>query len=131
MGNTAMWMSCNPTIPILFGIQVKIFPLNQILNHIHPARYAVTFENNVDSKLRRHWVAGATIRIIDRQTDEVIAKKTIYVFEKGLDGTGGARMPWKFAILCNKERLTSSEPLSDFVLSVLKPETFAKSPKIP
>ncbi|HEZ8017284.1 TPA: hypothetical protein WHF49_000417 [Neisseria meningitidis] len=66
-------------------------------------------------------MAGATIRIIDRQTDEVIAKKTIYVFEKGLDGTSGARMPWKFAILCNKERLTSSEPLSDFVLSVLKP----------
>lgn len=82
----------------------KDFPINQTLNHIHPARYAVTFENNVDSKLRRHWVAGATIRIIDRQTDEVIAKKTIYVFEKGLDGTGGARMPWKFAILCNKER---------------------------
>lgn len=53
----------------------KDFPINQTLNHIHPARYAVTFENNVDSKLRRHWVAGATIRIIDRQTDEVIAKK--------------------------------------------------------
>lgn len=32
----------------------KDFTLNQILNHIHPARYAVTFENNVDSKLRRH-----------------------------------------------------------------------------
>ena len=66
-------------------------------------------------------MAGATIRIIDHQTNEVIAEKTIYAFEKGLGGTGGARMPWKFAILCNKERLTSSEPLSDFVLSVLKP----------
>ena len=96
-------------------------PLKQSLNPRHPARYAVTFENNVDPKLRRHWVAGATIRIIDHQTNEVIAEKTIYAFEKGLGGTGGARMPWKFAILCNKERLTSSEPLSDFVLSVLKP----------
>ena len=99
----------------------KNFPLKQSLNPRHPARYAVTFENNVDPKLRRHWVAGATVRVIDRQTDEVIAEKTIYAFEKGLGGTGGARMPWKFAILCNKERLTSSEPLSDFVLSVLKP----------
>ena len=96
-------------------------PLKQSLNPRHPARYAVTFENNVDPKLRRHWVAGATIRVIDRQTDEVIAEKTTYAFEKGLGGTGGARMPWAFAILCNKERLTSSEPLSDFVLSVLKP----------
>ena len=96
-------------------------PLKQSLNPRHPARYAVTFENNVDPKLRRHWVAGATIRVIDRKTNEIIAEKTIYAFEKGLGGTGGARMPWLFAILCNKERLTSSEPLSDFVLSVLKP----------
>ena len=96
-------------------------PLKQSLNPRHPARYAVTFENNVDPKLRRHWVAGATIRVIDRKTNEIIAEKTIYAFEKGLGGTGGARMPWLFAILCNKERLTSSEPLSDFVLSILKP----------
>ena len=66
-------------------------------------------------------MAGATIRVIDRQTDEVIAEKTTYAFEKGLGGTGGARMPWLFAILCNKKEITSSEPLSDFVLSVLKP----------
>ena len=96
-------------------------PLKQSLNPRQPARYAVTFENNVDPKLRRHWVAGATIRVIDRQTDEVIAEKTTYAFEKGLGGTGGARMPWLFAILCNKERLTSSEQLSYFVLRVLKP----------
>ena len=96
-------------------------PFTQFRNPRHPARYAVTFEHDINPELRRHWVAGATIRIIDRQTDEVIAEKITYAFEKGLGGTGGARMPWLFAILCNKERLTSSEPLSDFVLSVLKP----------
>ena len=98
----------------------KDFPLNQALNPRHPARYAVTFENNVDPKLRRHWVAGATIRIIDRQTDEVIAEKTTYAFEKGLGGTGGARMPWAFAISCENKEIFPSK-LPTFVTSVLKP----------
>ena len=96
-------------------------PFTQLRNPKHPARYAVTFEHDINPELRRHWVAGATIRVIDRKTNEVIAEKTTYAFEKGLGGTGGARMPWLFAILCNEERLTSSEPLSDFVLSILKP----------
>ena len=98
----------------------KDFPLNQALNPRHPARYAVTFENNVDPKLRRHWVAGATIRIIDRQTDEVIAEKITYAFEKGLGGTGGARMPWAFAVSCENKKIFSSK-LPTFVTSVLKP----------
>ena len=95
-------------------------PLKQSLNPRHPARYAVTFENNVDPKLRRHWVAGATIRIIDRQTDEIIAEKTTYAFEKGLGGTGGARMPWAFAISCENKEIFPSK-LPTFVTSVLKP----------
>ena len=98
----------------------KDFPLNQALNPRHPARYAVTFENNVDPKLRRHWVAGATVRVIDRQTNEIIAEKTIYAFEKGLGGTGGARTPWRFAISCENKEIFPSK-LPTFVTSVLKP----------
>ena len=95
-------------------------PLKQSLNPKHPARYAVTFENNIDPKLRRHWVAGATIRIIDRQTDEIIAEKITYAFEKGLGSTGGARMPWAFAISCENKEIFPSK-LPTFVTSVLKP----------
>ena len=95
-------------------------PLKQSLNPRQPARYAVTFENNVDPKLRRHWVAGATIQIIDRQTDEVIAEKITYAFEKGLGGTGGARMPWAFAVSCENKEIFPSK-LPTFVTSVLKP----------
>ena len=58
-------------------------PFTQLRNPKHPARYAVTFEHDINPELRRHWVAGATIRVIDRQTDEVIAEKTTYAFEKG------------------------------------------------
>ena len=95
-------------------------PFTQFHNPRKPARYAVTFENNVDPKLRRHWVAGATIRVIDRQTDEIIAEKITYAFEKGLGGTGGARMPWAFAVSCENKEIFPSK-LSNFVFDVLKP----------
>lgn len=97
-------------------------PLKQSLNPRQPARYAVTFENNVDPKLRRHWVAGATIRVIDRQTDEVIAEKTIYAFEKGLGGTGGARMPWAFAVRCANQEFSDRYPITSFLTKVVKPK---------
>ena len=44
-----------------------------VINPDNPARYAVTYENNIEPELRKHWVAGTTIKIIDRQTDELLA----------------------------------------------------------
>ena len=96
-------------------------PFPQFRNPRHPARYAVTFENNVDPKLRRHWVAGATIRVIDRKTNEIIAEKTIYAFEKGLGGTGGARMPWAFAVRCANQEFSDRYPIISFLTKVVKP----------
>ena len=49
-------------------------------NPKNPARYAVTYENNVEPELRKHWVAGTTIKIIDRQTNELLAERTIFTF---------------------------------------------------
>ena len=65
-----------------------------IINPDNPARYAVTYENNVDPELRKYWVAGVTIKIIDRQTDELLAEKTIFTFESGLGSTATGRQPW-------------------------------------
>ena len=67
-------------------------------------------------------MAGATIRIIDRQTDEVIAEKTIYAFEKGLGGTGGARMPWAFAVRCANQEFSEEYPITSFLTKVVKPK---------
>ncbi|UBQ55263.1 hypothetical protein [Alysiella filiformis] len=95
-------------------------PLIQTLNPQNPSRYAVNFEHNIDPKLRKHWVAGVTIQIIDRKNNEIIAEKIIYAFEKGLGSKGGGRMPWAFAITCeNKD--TSDNILPRFVNQVLKP----------
>ncbi|MBR3425288.1 MAG: hypothetical protein IKG79_04500 [Neisseriaceae bacterium] len=48
------------------------------LNPIEPAQYAITIENNTDSELRKHWIAGTTFKIIDLQTNELLAEKIIF-----------------------------------------------------
>ena len=94
----------------------------------NPARYAVTYEVNVDPALRKHWVAGASIQIIDRERKEVIAEKTWFAFEKGLGGTGGARTPWLFAVACYspdspRVRLGIENNMSEyFVPKILTPK---------
>lgn len=95
-------------------------PLTKNLNPKNPARYAVTFEYNLDPELRKHWVAGATIHIIDRQTKQIIAEKVTYAFETGLGSTAGARMPWAFAITCENKDV-SKGMVARFVTQVLKP----------
>ena len=47
----------------------------------HPrARYAVTYENDISWENRKHWIAGTTIKVIDTQTNELMAEKTMYAF---------------------------------------------------
>ena len=93
-----------------------------IKNPNDPARYAVTYENNVDPELRKHWVAGITIKIIDRQTDELLAEKTIFSFEPGLGSKVTGRDPWVNAVHCPelKQRWEDHNPTRTFVFQVLK-----------
>ena len=93
-----------------------------IKNPNDPARYAVTYENNVDPELRKHWVAGITIKIIDRQTDELLAEKTIFSFEPGLGSKATGRDPWVNAVHCPelKQRWEDHNPTRTFVFQVLK-----------
>ena len=55
------------------------------LNPIEPAQYAITFENNTDPALRKHWIAGTTFKIMDLQTNELLAEKTIFINASGIE----------------------------------------------
>ena len=59
-------------------------PFNQEINPPHPARYAVTYENDVSWENRKHWIAGTTIKVIDTKTNELMAEKTMYAFAPAL-----------------------------------------------
>ena len=78
-------------------------PFDEEINPAQPARYAITYENNVNPALRQHWVAGTTIQVLDRQNNELLAEKIIFAFEPGLGSTVTARQPWVKREVCPDE----------------------------
>ena len=104
-------------------------PFNQETNPAHPARYAVTYENDVSWENRKHWIAGTTIKIIDTKTNTLMAEKTMYVFVPGLGYSKFEQNPnpWGRGDRCPKEDSYQLQAVS-FARKVLlspsfKPET--------
>jgi len=85
-----------------------------------PARYAVSFLNQIRLEDRAHWVAGTVISVTDTQTNEVIATRESYSFEPGLGSEAGGRQPWGFAKVC-PESGRGNSPTRFFVDQILKP----------
>lgn len=90
-------------------------------------RYAVDFEDIVDSEDRKVWIAGTVLRVIDQQTGEVIAEQTRFLMDGGQGAIGGNRFPWghaaSSALKCPlKEPQGGNDTQTrDFVNQVLKP----------
>jgi len=59
-----------------------------------PPRYAVSYEDNVDLELRRHWIAGTTVLVIDTNTNEVIGQQSFWNWDQGFGARTGGRSPW-------------------------------------
>ena len=99
--------------------------LSNLVSEIHkgkPARYAIGFENNINPEDRRHWVAGTTIKVIDTQTNELLAERTSFAFHSGLGSRSGGQQPWLFADTCPKLRGWHERyPTRLFVDQILKP----------
>ena len=88
----------------------------------NPARYAVGFVNQVNPEDRAHWVAGTTISVTDTQTNEVLATRESYSFERGLGSKAGERQPWNFAVTCPAFRGWDGARTRFFVDQILKPK---------
>jgi hypothetical protein len=50
-------------------------------------RYAVTFENNVDPELRKHWIAGSVIKVIDTKTNEAMGELEVWRMDRSVGHT--------------------------------------------
>ena len=57
-------------------------------------QYAVDIVDNVDPELRKHWIAGTTIKIIDTSNNDLIAQRTWWNWDTGFGSTAGFRSPW-------------------------------------
>jgi hypothetical protein len=97
------------------------------------ARYGITWDDISTREDREHWIAGGSIKVIDLQTNEVIAERVGYMMDRGSGSTAGFRSPWGYALrnACplfpsDGTHTTRSWPRTEtliFVSKVLQPTT--------
>lgn len=74
-----------------------------------PARYGVSFDDITTKEERDYWIAGSSLKVIDLQTNELIAERIGYMIDFAQGATPGGRQPWTFA---RKNRGWSCPPLN-------------------
>jgi hypothetical protein len=62
-----------------------------------PPRYGVTFDDISTKEEREYWIAGSSLKVIDLETNEVIAERIGYMIDFSQGATPGGRQPWTFA----------------------------------
>lgn len=60
-------------------------------------RYGLTYDDISTHEEREYWIAGSSLRVIDLQTNEVIAERIGYMVDWAQGSTAGFRSPWLFA----------------------------------
>ncbi len=73
------------------------FALNATQLDVPTARYGVTYDDISTHEDRLHWIAGSSLRIVDIQTNEVIAERIGYMMDAGQGNTAGGSEPWERA----------------------------------
>lgn len=60
-------------------------------------RYGVTYDDISTREEREYWIAGSSLKVIDLQTNEVMAERIGYMMDRGQGNTSGGRSPWLLA----------------------------------
>ena len=83
------------------------------------AHYALTWDDISSREDREHWIAGGSLKVIDQQTNEVIAERVGYMVDQGQGSEAGFRSPWSEAIWTACPAFPSSpshpRPMRDYV----------------
>ncbi len=61
------------------------------------ARYGVAWDDISTREDREHWIAGGSLKVIDLQSNEVIAERVGYMVDQGQGSQAGFRSPWLYA----------------------------------
>lgn len=72
-------------------------PIERVLLPARTARYGITWDDISTQEDRKHWIAGGVMRIIDLQSNSVMAEHVGYMFDAGLGNLSGGRSPWAMA----------------------------------
>jgi len=121
------------TSSILVGGTGKQFKTKDFVLDKEPAagnapRYGVTYDDISTHEEREYWIAGSSLKVIDLQTNEVIAERVGYMVDVYQGSQAGGRSPWLLAANNSCPQFLGQHASGDqmgqterFVEKVLKP----------
>lgn len=101
-----------------YDLNIYNWVLDRVLTTDPSPRYAVTFEDHVIPEERQYGIASSTVKVIDTQTDEVLAEMRRYAWSPGV-ASAGRPSPWLTASKCPGVGFGSGQATRQFVDRVL------------
>jgi hypothetical protein len=80
-----------------YGEWVRKFVLDRQPASDPAPRYGVTYDDISTREERDYWIAGSSLKVIDLQTNEVMAERIGYMMDRGQGNKSGGRSPWLLA----------------------------------
>ncbi|MBK9446199.1 MAG: hypothetical protein IPO00_08925 [Betaproteobacteria bacterium] len=110
--------------------KTKEFVLDRVPASGPIPRYGVTYDDISTREERDYWIAGSSLKVIDLQTNEVMAERIGYMMDRGQGNTSGGRSPWLLAAsyACPAfpkdpgGHTYQTDQTHDFVVKILKPK---------
>ena len=112
-----------------FDLNIYDFVLDKVPAPGPAPSYGVTYDDISTREERDYWIAGSSLKVIDLQTNQVMAERIGYMMDRGQGNTGGGRSPWLLAArnACPSFPSTSDgrpfkmDQSRDFVEKILRP----------
>jgi hypothetical protein len=80
-----------------FDLNIYSFVVDKVPVPGKPPRYGVTYDDISTHEEREYWIAGSSLKVIDLQTNEVIAERIGYMVDWAQGSQAGGRSPWLLA----------------------------------
>lgn len=80
-----------------YDLNIYQFVVDKTIASSPAARYGVTYDDISTHEEREYWIAGSSLKVIDLQTNEVIAERIGYMLDSAQGSKAGGRSPWLFA----------------------------------
>lgn len=80
-----------------FDLNIYAFVLDKVPAPGQSPRYGVTYDDISTREEREVWIAGSSLKVLDLQTNEVMAERIGYMMDRGQGSTSGGRSPWLLA----------------------------------
>lgn len=91
--NVQLELKRNPN----YDLNIYDYVLDRVPARGPAPRYGVTYDDISTKEERDYWIAGSSLKVIDLQTNEVIAERIGYMVDWAQGSSLGGRSPWLLA----------------------------------